>query len=820
LRGNRFCLFAFLWISATAFAQIEMPPKLKTQFAMNQFAKKMRRLIPETGTSKYQRVTYTEMKHFLQRQQNLVKNLEKDPDYISLADQRLPLQTFLFEQIEERPESEQVIASPWDDLLAASELDELPPEKAQAELRTLLQSWPSRASANFFSGFASLLSAEQKKVLAEPDLALRWQTIKNYLADKNIADVRARFDASRYGVSEPDWELSDLDLLVNVIDSSETRILLLLQKLQENGTPWILDETPPALSSLISDSSRVEKLINGLKNRAVRLFTEKSETGKRAEVHRQIVLRETPPYLAIFRGCVGNDCSTSSSTFIPYIPGSRNWWIEDTKGNHLGYVAGAITMVDGKPNLYIHDVTGPGIARTDIALILTGLFQMRENYGADQMTIMSRAFTKENHFPQLVAALKKYGYKFSKSVKQKFTDEKIREEYFKDGGHYDTVSRHARVRKIDPPEALLSDVRATKIPNAVLTVTEPSENPERFWQILTLAARNDDAAYLIDGFGKTKADWVPLIRVINNRRHLPVAEYYRAVEAAFTRAALPFSKNLAKKFDLLFQDGYLNARDAFAEPNLRQAVRYVSDILWRSPLPNDAQPWIRENLDVLENNELMSRNVRTLFDRAEEEDRERVNTLWAAGYRFKNLNLSDEDLSWLAEDFYNVPKLAMWSLEQKLSRLPRPLSAFKIEKSDSEKLTHLLYFEETRYRAAALLFELRGTFNRSDLNRRRMLSFLSPEKDIRLRFPMALAYFRDSRQIHPQDLTAFETVIDGSTDRSVPLALRREARQIFKHLYAEDRRDLERQYRKIHGANFPDWYQEARCEERLAGRGR
>lgn len=806
----------FLLVSTLAFGKTEFPPDLNTQAKFKAYMQKIRRDIPETATARNHFLNDVALRDVIRREQELVGTLKKDSNYMTKAEHRADPQSIKI-QIVSSVKVRSITASPkWSEFINQQRVDK---SQALEELRERLNEWPVRAANRFFSGWAGLLPKASRAALAEPNIKTRWEKVKAALVEVSVEELRKRFDSSLYGLPNDQWQLSDLDIFVEEIDFLENRIVALVEALNSEKTPWILAKSLPAEITAMGmkDANVILKLLGALKNRMVATFSDQADTDS-LKVERELLLRELSPREAIFRGCVGNDCATASSTFVPYSPFVRNWWVEDELGNHLGYVAATMTQIGEEKCLYVHDIAGPKLSAEDIPVIVKGLWLARDIYGVPKLALMGPNFITENHRPDHQKVLNDLVNRYTQIQKQKFLDADFRRVYLGASAlNYDGIDRHrnARVVSLDPED--LVGVQISREVAQPDLEKSPAANPERFWQLLIAATKNEEPSYLTAEYGRKGFHFVPLIRLINNEKRLGVEDYYEAIRQEFERQGLPYSENLAKRFDQLFQEGHLNANDAFDPENLEKTVQKIIAMVWRSPEPMEALPLLQKQMEALNNSELLRKNVASLFDRREDSDIFKIKLFSAAHFNFDNLNLCKDQLEWLLET--DVFEKKMWAVRQLMGESYfKEQSAFKVLKRYVDAAATMVVGDEEAIR---FLYRLSRVTDRQEALAER-LPFIALNSSVNLnhRFVLSLIYFREIYAKNKVNRELFfKTVMDGLKPRS---GLKREwaaeASHLFEWLHPNTLRSLEQFYVNENGA-LPRKYESLKCEWKLAAQG-
>ena len=753
------CLSLLILLSALVHAKMDFPPELKDGDELRARASRIRTELHETHTSTNRSITHGDaagIEEFLRREQELVAHLKTMPDYMKMAEARPPLQMLSFRRVSIKEVTGNGASPEWTKFVSKygdpslSQTSDIKPQ-----LHQLFDEWTREPSQGFFSGWASLLSKDGRSILSNPVLEERWAQIKEELQGVDIQELRRKFRAERFGIESKEWNLNDLDKVVAKLIYRENRIAALIQQLNVErnhaGQAWFNDEN---LSEWIGSSEldgRVEKLVLSLKGRMESLFGNPNAKIRAEHVDRELIIREIPPYLAIYRGCVGNDCSTASSWAFPYAPMERNFWVEETNGNRLAYVSGAITDIEGKPCLYIRDISGPSLAPSDIPLIMDGFYLARALYGAEYMTIAHTSFLNQNHFPGLRDQIRLYGDGTSVLVNQTFADTNIRMNVLGvlpgSGLGYDNpLTQHRTVRKVNRLDQDLVHVRVKRLAGE-MNLKDPNKDPEALWTMLQDAVTFGETSALEISMVQS-VNWREVVSAIRNVTRLNAKEYYGSVEKLFADNKLPFSRNMMRKNEHLFMIGHLAAPDAFQSENVRQSVRYVTDMVWRNKGSLDqAAALISANLTVLEENEIFIRSVRSIFERKREEDVKRADFLFKSGFRFTHTELSMDDLQWLTASLPE-PEINRWMIHRILKSTTN-LKVEDIEQPVADAIARLLNNEDESVdegisiEAANMFYKIRGLVKATTLTKKEVLESIDTDENPQVRVPLAVAFLRD-----------------------------------------------------------------------------
>lgn len=762
---------------------MELPPVMGTIEEKTAFASKIKLLVPETVTSSYaiDNIVGSQagVLYYIELEQELLGRLRADPQYMELANQRPKLQDLRFRRVTPDSSDRRTVDPVWAQKLLEyhGSYDVYLPEISDHLL--------NRSSSLIFSGLARVIPAASRNLMKEPRLTSRWENIRPLLEKIPLDDLRRDFDLRRFSTVTQTWNLTDLENFVVQQNEVEEWYAFMLEQLNKaiNGPfskIWFANENQRVFVDRLFGPLSSPKLVTAVETlgrRMARLYLSESSAPVEKVPDRSLVLRELPPYLAIYRGCVGMDCSTSASWAFPYSPFERDWFVEDEKGTRLGYVSGNITTVDGQPCLYIRDIHGPGLTAEDLHIIVNGFYLARSKYGAELMTLAHVNFAGQNHFPVLSQALQTYP--FDKLVNQHFRDEWIRDKYLGSvtgsAASYDAVYLHSQVRLIHPDSELLGHFR-------IESLTEAGEAPTEvdLWAQLELAVGAGDASFMQAVPAPLGTSRANVIAQIRNTEHLPVETYHRAVEKVLLSSGVKFSQNLRRKHDGLFREGHLASPDAFTgDSSQKQSVRYVEDLLWRSPNPDAAGPLIRDHLEVFKASESFGRQVRGLVERAQPVDAERAKILWGAGFSFEALALSTAQWSWLFE-VLNDPEATLAAYEREV--LPDGLRAHFSPLAALLRNDH--HDETIAEKAATLLRRFPESVKDPEVAVEVETSILQ-EDNLRVRVPLAELYLRAGGRDEETSLKSYRLLVRHQNSPNVDSLWRLRAQDFFKELPAE-----------------------------------
>ncbi len=108
-------------------------------------------------------------------------------------------------------------------------------------------------------------------------------------------------------------------------------------------------------------------------------------------------LKEVHPNIAIFRGYVGNDCSTSFSPGFVFTPTDRYFYVFDEKDKSLGYLGLSLVTIEGKPAVFIHTIQGPDFTAEQTEIVMRAMTRAAPHiYGTELVVLGPDASISSN----------------------------------------------------------------------------------------------------------------------------------------------------------------------------------------------------------------------------------------------------------------------------------------------------------------------------------------------------------------------------------------------------------------------------------------
>lgn len=287
-----------------------------------------------------------------------------------------------------------------------------------------------------------------------------------------------------------------------------------------------------------------------------------------------LYLQEVPPILAYLRGLIGGDCSSEYSPGYSNSPNERTFFIIDPKGEPKGYVSVTKTILNGKPNLYIHTISGKRLTAADATVVLTGIIQNLSRFGAKTATLPTAS--------QLRSLVNYIEIRETFNEVSKTSGNKVVEQNYSDAKFREVIGKASAISKYDNPQANQQVILFEKLPgNVQVETSEVSSQYTGFKPIeLTLESAIHLAMELVNRWNHhalerlSEIQWHDKHRLnelqkdLRNAEHLPEAEYREKLTKTIGDIGGIFADADWKQSPHLFLLGLLRAKDAFFPQNI------------------------------------------------------------------------------------------------------------------------------------------------------------------------------------------------------------------------------------------------------------
>lgn len=599
--------FSFgLLFSSLAFAAASLLPTFQTQQEKQAFVEETKKLIPFATENSIQFLDFQIQALALLRQRfpEYDQWMKEKPDLLTieifeqaLAREQTPI---LDKQILEK--IRQKIQLMYDQELSQIPQKDIPKElweRGLVELvTTLMKPLPSASARGLIVGLAQVLSTENRIAFfkrADPLLQLQ------YFESLNISDQVLRessFKAATLGLDQKTVSVKEVIAIAyeKIGDGSEIFHLLSYlkavfnlklgnQNLQFMNQLTATDfEFALQLQDLFLDELIEEIVARGLMSRGtlVQHLRRAQASVQRKwftyEIAEKKILRpfakviEVNPHLAVYRGCIGGDCSTTYSPLFPYSPWEHDFYIKNAKDQFIGYISGARVQVGDKTAFYLRDIQGPHLSPAIVDAILHAFPQALSHFRVDQFLLMNRAFVSQNNSISLRSLLDGYQAR-GRAIPILFTDAQIRAfisstQSFRSISNYDGVHSHPNGTSFEPNPQIQNrfHYRITQELPPVARKMSPEERGHAFFDVLRMRYEKvQKSTYDDNGFSEVEIKRG--MEIMLNKKALPAKEYNEQIKKMFEENALKWSRTWRDQLKSLFLTGLLNSPNAFSDPD-------------------------------------------------------------------------------------------------------------------------------------------------------------------------------------------------------------------------------------------------------------
>lgn len=369
-------------------------------------------------------------------------------------------------------------------------------------------------------------------------------------------------------------------------------------------------------SEIPLSESELRRKVNLIrKNLEADYFT--TATQETVATQKILTLYEVHPYLAVHRGCIGGDCATTSSWAFPYSPFEHVFYIFENN-RPIGYMSATRLKTRNGMTLYVKDIVGPNISPRTVENIVNSLPQLKEHYGAEEVSLAHSSFTVEqNKYKAIKDTLADYDDRktdFSQGdlLQNAFFDVEIRDaivQVAKVTYKYDKDSTHSNsiVLRTDPEIVAGLEV---KIAPGTLETFVPTSNKEAL--LTALLQLSVDPETEIEGIeGVNPADVRYLADRLKNPMNFTLENYYQHMDDLFAEYGITLSGQFRNKHQELFWQGHLSSFDTFSKNRSgeisAESTRYLLAVIKRgkdlSWLGNVVHKWgghLSKNQDYLD----------------------------------------------------------------------------------------------------------------------------------------------------------------------------------------------------------------------------
>lgn len=538
----------------------------------------------------------------LEKQSNLHKDIAGNELYEKLAremDQSLAemrVQTFsLARRIDTEKRSPLVVElqraldsiSPNDgEAVLLKEISALTSDEGGAKVMNEFVEFIDRAERG---AFFKLSSEEKLKRLAEilphGELKLKRRSVSR---EQALVELRQAIDTGklrmlveahvllqdtngRVGGTRSEWdhrlEVAPLDVLVE-----KNELSLRLEKLNS------------ALARIAApkDSEAGLRSLHHTVETHVRLISAKAASG---EAISQIVIREVPPELGIFRGCAGNDCSfLTSASYVDY-PQARTYFLFDRSNAPSGYVTTWDVESGGNKALYFSNVLSADLPQENVESIAKGMQMLGEKRGLKRMVIpaesqiipLNNDWQVQGAFREMISGKSPVDIHYPGETLFPYFDAYAYSKHY--AAPKNNSMGHVYVSKPDAhttAKITLSEWTLPPVGSAVVTRAEASIIAFK----LRVARRPKSVDRILRSAGVDENRQRTLERIFLNSDRVSLERYYQAVAHELETDGMAIAPaELRNKSWNFLKIGSVQATDAFQSQNARDTIR---NILWLS----------------------------------------------------------------------------------------------------------------------------------------------------------------------------------------------------------------------------------------------
>jgi hypothetical protein len=679
-----FILIAAVW-TCGAFAQVHLPEPVRTLDEKINYLLFLQEHLPslfEQG-AEYD----VDFLAYIEAQNNLVTALKKDSGFKGLASQR-PELVDLELTVHEK------IAGGASLKLNRKELSALLKKASNENLDTIVSDLHGANLKGLLTGLLTLLPGDKKSegFAIRTDLK-RIEFLKSNPVPKDIFEKR--FLGQKFGLGKSPsfeeavalaekWSAAEMSSAKYLVEAcanfdSEADCLSLFgtsndlfnDLKSENAQEWHSD----AIQTLNDARSHVTEQYS------VRNSNEQVESTK------ALRLTEVPPYIGVFRGLAGADCSTSYSFPYVYMPQERTFFIYSANGTMLGYLMGTVIELEGQTGkyFYVHSISGPDLSRKQIQIAMQGLHEATVSLGVKEVVLpsserihanMNYVSIHETLFQMLEP--EEYDTVYADgAIRQSVTkmQEQLKVQVF---GQYDTAEANLVAHKVKwgavdvsvdasvgeaakiKPTRTLEKSQAVLIALDLMTGERLGVARDNLASIvkgiqdsglavngINYQFRNDVADKILNRFNVHLSDdgEFDINEALMNKQRLPIAKFYVSLSEKFAKYGITLNEELMRKRPYLFYEGHLAAPDALTSSDAKakkRSIEYVVALVKRWPNSALAYAKMAENPDVFRASNKFKNFIKSLIA-GDPTDFLRLLYMQHSGYNLKGYGLSELD---------------------------------------------------------------------------------------------------------------------------------------------------------------------------------
>ncbi len=318
----------------------------------------------------------------------------------------------------------------------------------------------------------------------------------------------------------------------------------------------------------------------------------------------KIILKEVSPEVGVLRGCAGGDCSTKESFAYALNPYDKIFFITDGDNNLKGYLAVTKTIINQKPALYLHTITGPKLSAIDVKEAITALYSIKDQMPADfsfeKVYIPNSNQLKTNiNFVHIRDALDGMTNKKQTAPNSiVFLDENIRKILKNQtNSTYDDPKNNQfpqEVEEVNSVKTFNLSFTQKKIP----TLDENSKKLKALKFALRLYQnKKQDLALKFGEVFFSNNFLNNLFLLTNNESRLPVKTYLKELNDLLKKENILLDLNNSRDDSLPLKMGLINSSDAFLKENLESTRKLLLSTKDWTPYWESITPVLKINQD-------------------------------------------------------------------------------------------------------------------------------------------------------------------------------------------------------------------------------
>jgi hypothetical protein len=304
-----------------------------------------------------------------------------------------------------------------------------------------------------------------------------------------------------------------------------------------------------------------------------------------------LILKEVPPWLAVFRGCLGGDCSTSGSVGYPLSPKERVFFIYNSEGATKGYVGTAQVKLGAgdKTALYVHTINGKRLNERDIGPILDALSSAKKDLKVDEIGLPDSGNIQANvNYDELRTALKN----FLKGTERPFgvyEDNALRKTYIDhtSSHDYDKAKNTIPVNIYRPQDLSKQGIELTKKTHELPYKQGALPLAKLFKVAFDPSLTAEGRSTLLAGIMTPEQIQLFNSRLLNSEKR-SVKEYEAGVEDLLESFGISKEelRPMMEGLELPFLQGRLQAPDYASEENRSKSIRLLLRAAFHDTVPD------------------------------------------------------------------------------------------------------------------------------------------------------------------------------------------------------------------------------------------